>query len=189
MARNNAKIPGRASSDNNLSSTDFRVLIAICRCIDMKTNGNHIKRETLSALSGEKDFRHLTRTTNRLVKFGYIQKSGNGGRSRPSYYRVFMDGERVVSDGIVCTPQRVPNPATKGCQIAAQRVVSDGRGKDRDVNTEKKKGKNPPLNGSQNQPQRQNKPHRFDFKGAYEAIRKKQSAEQETPTPLSKKTH
>ena len=150
MARNNAKIPGRASSDTRLSSTDLRVLIAICRCVDMETSGNHIKRETLGALSDESDLRHISRSTTRLTKLGYIQKTGNGGRSRPAYYRVFMDGERVPSDATVSTPvkgakstpKRVPSdttrPPLKGCHLTP-------RAKTENKHKEKKKEKKPTV--------------------------------------------
>ena len=130
MARNNTKIPGRAAADGRLTAGDLRVLVAICRCVDMKTDSNYIKRETIAKLTGIAK-NHISTYTANLVRHGYLEKAGSGGQSRPAFYQVIMDINPVLGDSCIESKNSKihrPNSPEDGTGIDTLNGPEDGTG-------------------------------------------------------------
>ena len=81
-----AMIPLEAACDSRLSKNDFRVLIAIS-CAAGKSKTCHPKRQTLADQTGLPVCK-ISTITARLVSFGWLEKSGNGGRNSPAIYTI-----------------------------------------------------------------------------------------------------
>ena len=75
----------------------------------MKTDSNHIKRETITELTTLSE-NHISVCTSNLVRFGYLEKVGKGGRSRPAFYRIIMDSNPPG----IGTGLDIPNPPEIG---------------------------------------------------------------------------
>ena len=110
-----AIMPIEAFLDDRLSKTDLRVLGAILSFTDKKTGACWPKREQLAERCGLSLPKISTATTS-LVELGWLQKEGDGGRSRSVNYKVLTPGIRtktVPESGTVPKTGTVPESGTK----------------------------------------------------------------------------
>lgn len=89
-------IPIEVALDDRLTKMQLRVLIALLSFRNKNTDTVWPKRETLAERCGY-DVRTISRVTTQLVELGWLQKSGQGGFSKASEYRVTVpDLDTVV---------------------------------------------------------------------------------------------
>jgi hypothetical protein len=83
-----AKVPVEAIEDERLSPTEFRVLVALLSFADGSTGWTWpTARSTISSRCGVSE-QNISRATAALVRYGWLEKFGNGGRSCPAKYRI-----------------------------------------------------------------------------------------------------
>jgi len=78
-------MPVEIFADDRLTKTDLRVLGAILSFRNKTTNLCCPRREAIAERTGLPICKISTATTH-LVELGWLEKSGNGGRSSPSHY-------------------------------------------------------------------------------------------------------
>lgn len=108
-------MPIEAFLDDRLSKTDLRVLGAILSFADKKTGLCWPKREQLAERCGLSLPKISTATTS-LVSLGWLEKEGDGGRSRSVHYKVITPSlitKTVPNSGTVPDSETVPNSGTK----------------------------------------------------------------------------
>ena len=120
--------------DQRLTLRDFRVYSALSLFADKEGNC-HPKREHLVEITGLRLTR-ISEVTSRLVQLGWVEKVGDGGKSKSSHYRLLASpfsssfaqtvpdlGTQTVPDlGTVTATQTVPDLG----QINAQTVPDLG---------------------------------------------------------------
>jgi hypothetical protein len=82
-------MPVEVFADDRLSKTDLRVLGVILSFRNRNTNLCWPKREHIAERCGLPLCKISTATTH-LVELGWLEKLGDGGRSRPSHYRLIV---------------------------------------------------------------------------------------------------
>lgn len=108
-------MPIEAFLDDRLSKTDLRVLGAILSFADKKTGLCWPKREQLAERCGLSLPKISTATTS-LVSLGWLEKEGDGGRSRSVHYKVItpiLITKTVPNSGTVPDSETVPDSGTK----------------------------------------------------------------------------
>jgi hypothetical protein len=83
-----ARVPVEAIKDERLSPTEFRVLVALLSFADFLTGWTWpTARSTIARRCGVSP-QNISRSTAALVRYGWLEKFGNGGRSCPAKYRI-----------------------------------------------------------------------------------------------------
>lgn len=127
-----ARVPAAALSDTRLSPTEFRVLVALL----LHANEHGIvwaKRKTLSAVCGVHPA-HISRATAALARYGWIEKTGNGGRSRPAGYQVNAKGLFTCADYAQVNRKTRADSVTKTCADSVTKTRADSaRGKEQSI--------------------------------------------------------
>ena len=95
-------MPVEIFMDGRLSKTDLRVLGAILSWRDKNTNLCHPSREQISERCSLPICKISTSTT-RLVELGWLEKSGNGGRSTRCIYKFKVPDLKTVTDSVTVT--------------------------------------------------------------------------------------
>lgn len=92
-------------SDSRLSARDLRVYVAIASFAD---EHGHCwpKRKTLSEMTGIAP-NHISVSTAKLMRLGYLLKTGNGGRHKPASYWLVTPEARTAAD-IAAAQKPVP---------------------------------------------------------------------------------
>ncbi|MDH5573659.1 MAG: helix-turn-helix domain-containing protein [Gammaproteobacteria bacterium] len=115
--------------DSRLSKTDLRVLGAIMSWRNKDTNLCHPSREQISERCGL-PVSKISTTTTRLVKLGWMEKSGNGGRSMRCSYKFKVPDLTVADSDTVTEIDTVTDSTTKTVPDSVTKTVPDsGRGK------------------------------------------------------------
>lgn len=123
-----ARVPATALSDMRLSPTEFRVLIALL--LHANVHGQvWAKRETLSAACGVHPA-HISRATAALARYGWITKTGNGGRSRPAGYQVNADLFTRAEVAPVNRKTRADSDAKTRAESVTKTRAESARGKE-----------------------------------------------------------
>jgi hypothetical protein len=108
-------IPVEAFLDDRLSKTELRVLGAILSFVDKKTGMCWPKREQIAERCGL-SLPKISTATSSLVGLGWLQKEGDGGRSRSTNYKVLtpvLIPKTVPDSGTVPKTETVPYSGTK----------------------------------------------------------------------------
>jgi len=82
-----AMVPVEAIQDKRLTGRQFKVLCALLSIADDGVGEVWAKRETIARRAGV-HVSHVSAATSSLVKFGWIEKHGEGGFSKPACYIV-----------------------------------------------------------------------------------------------------
>jgi hypothetical protein len=114
-----AKMPLEVFKDNRLSKTELRVLgILLTFMRPPERMYCFPKRETISNLSGGLNVSKISTATSNLVKFGWLDKVGNGGKSCSSRYYFKVP---VLADTDVVT---VANPVTVTTIVRGKKEIT-----------------------------------------------------------------
>lgn len=117
-------IPVEAFMDDRLTKTDLRVLGSILSFRDIETNLCWPKREQISKrcnLSNEK----ISTATSRMVELGWLEKDGDGGRSRSTRYKLRVPRQlikTVPESGTVPESETVPDSGIKTVPDSGTRI-------------------------------------------------------------------
>lgn len=85
--RRYARVPLSVIADRRLTHRELRVLMALIACWSKKSDTVFPRRQTLSEMTGIA-VSHISAATGCLVKLGYIEKTGRGGYSKATRYRL-----------------------------------------------------------------------------------------------------
>jgi len=113
--------------DDRLTKTDLRVLGAILSWRDKATNLCWPKRE-LIATRCNLPLCKISTATTRLVGFGWLQKLGDGGRSRATQYKFLIPAlaAKTLTDLVTVTdPVTVTDSVTKTLTDSVTKTVTD----------------------------------------------------------------
>lgn len=170
-------MPVEIFMDDRLSKTDLRVLGSIMSWRNKSTNLCHPSREQISERCGL-SVHKISTATSRLVKLGWLEKSGNGGRSMRCVYKFKVpdltesDPKTVVDSGTVnnhktvldsgtvpdletvpeSAPKTVPDSGTKTVpDLGTGNKLKDNLNITKNIYIEKK-----PLSNKKNEPSIQN---------------------------------
>lgn len=102
-----AIVPIEVARDRRLTLMQTRVLIALLSFRNKNTNLVFPRRKLIAERCGY-TLANISRTTSELVELGWLQKTGSGGRSKASRYRVTVPEQETVSE-----PETVSDPGTK----------------------------------------------------------------------------
>lgn len=81
-----ALVPIAVFKDKRLTKTDLRVLCALLSFMTLHKNYCWPKRATIAKRCGGLSVSKISTATRRLVRFGWLIKKGDGGKSCSSYY-------------------------------------------------------------------------------------------------------
>ena len=97
-------MPVEAFADDRLSKTDLRVMGAILSFRNRNTNLCWPKREQIAERC-RLPLCKISTATTRLVELGWLEKLGDGGRSKPSHYRLIVPDflTEIVTDSVTVT--------------------------------------------------------------------------------------
>lgn len=124
-----AMVPIEAASDHRLTAMQYRVLIAILSFRNKNSDTAYPRRELIANRCGY-SINSISRITAQLVDLGWLQKSGKGGRSSPSTYKITVP-ETVADPETVSDPATVADPDTKTLADPDTKTVADpARGKE-----------------------------------------------------------
>lgn len=115
-------MPIEALQDDRLSPTEFRVLIGLLSYANADGRLMFVKRKTLA----ERCRVHLsqvTRATAALAKYGWLQKSGNGGKSRPASYQ--LSNPFTCAESAQVSASNVRGIVTKTCAESCHQTCDD----------------------------------------------------------------
>ena len=150
--------------DQRLTLRDFRVYSALSLFADKEGNC-HPKREHLVEITGLRLTR-ISEATSRLVQLGWVEKVGDGGKSKSSHYRLLASpffssfaqtvpdlGTQTVPDlGMVIATQTVPDLGQINAQtvpdLGTQTVPDLGTGKEQPIKQPKLKDNSPVKKGA-----------------------------------------
>ena len=126
-------MPVEIFMDDRLSKTDIRVLGAIMSWRNKDTNLCHPSREQISERCGLSASKISTATTH-LSELGWLEKSGNGGRSMRCIYKFRVPDLSLLTVpelGTVPESVTVPESGTKTVpELGTKTVPESGRGKE-----------------------------------------------------------
>ena len=150
--------------DQRLTLRDFRVYSALSLFADKEGNC-HPKREHLVEITGLRLTR-ISEVTSRLVQLGWVEKVGDGGKSKSSHYRLLASpfsssfaqtvpdlGTQTVPDlGTVTATQTVPDLGQINAQtvpdLGTQTVPDLGTGKEQPIKQPKPQDNSPIKKGA-----------------------------------------
>lgn len=119
-------VPIEVFIDERLTKTDLRVLGAILSFRNKDTNLCWPKREQIAERCGLPLCKISTATTH-LVDLGWLEKSGDGGRSRSTKYKLLVPDlttKTVINLVTVTKSETVTNPITKTLTDSVTKTVT-----------------------------------------------------------------
>lgn len=120
-------VPYGVPADNRLGKQDLRVLLALMswRFINKKDGDPDVVYPSRSALSRWTGYspNQISRITTRLEKFGWLTKSGNGGKSRAARYRLNWTVPGSAAEALV---EEIQGQNSDPGSEDSQRVPSSG---------------------------------------------------------------
>lgn len=141
MSERFAKVYAEAILDDRLTWVDLRVLIALLLHAD-REGFCYPSRATIARFARIRE-REVSLRTNRLVEFGWLQKSGKGGRSRTCRYWVKVPRlqlETVPELSTVSNTGTVHDLRSNGTLNQSETVLNSGRGIEQTMNRKEQGG-------------------------------------------------
>lgn len=118
-----AIVPLEAAQDHRLTAMQYRVLIALLTFRNRNTDTCCPRRELIAERCGY-NLNSVSRATAQLVELGWLTKTGAGGRSSPSHYKITVPET-------LSYPETVSDPDTKTLSDPDTQTLSDPeRGKE-----------------------------------------------------------
>ena len=119
VTRRFAKMPLETFTDTRLTRRELRVLGVIVAHAN-KADEAWPKRETIAKLV-RTSARKVSEATSNLQRYGWLEKRGSGGRSKPSVYRITVPDTGRVSDA-----ETVPESGTKTLPVLDETLPESG---------------------------------------------------------------
>lgn len=126
-----AKVPIEALQDQRLSATELRVLIGLLSFASPDGRLMYVKRQTLADRCNV-HLSQVTRATAALARYGWLHKSGNGGKSRPASYQVTPPFTWAKSSQV--KPPNLSEIVTNTCAESCHQTCDDfAQGKEQPI--------------------------------------------------------
>lgn len=138
-------VPVEVAMDQRLTLQQMRVLVALYTFRNRNTEMAHPTREEIRERTGMA-LSKISTATSDLERLGWLTKTGNGGRSQATRYRVHVP-ETAPNSATVTDPATVPKQVTvpesvtvtesapNPSRIGNETVPESGRGKEQTIQT------------------------------------------------------